>query len=81
MFDNNVLEEVHDLYTKIRKNLGMIKTERIDSKQYPYYRQPLNKFTIWTPIDGDNDDWVDPKGYLKKFPLSISKLQIKKFFK
>lgn len=78
--DNGVLLEVHDLYTKVRENLGMVKTEKIDSKQYPS-KQTLSKFTIWTPIVGDNSDWKDPNGYLKKFPLSISKLEIRNLLK
>ena len=73
--DDMVLSEVHDLYTKIRENLGMVRIERTDSKKYNN-NQTLTKFNIWTPLVGDNDDWVDPKNYLKKFPLSVSKTKI-----
>lgn len=71
--DDGLLEEIHNFYLNLRNKLGMLKVEHINSKFYHHANQTLYKSDIYTPISGDNNNWVDPEGTLKKFPLSKTK--------
>ena len=74
------LKEVLSYYNDVvRPNLGSVKIVKIDTKQFGDSEfHKLSKFYVYTAFNEDNLDWVDPKNYLKKLPVALSKERIYK---
>ena len=83
--EDKQLSKVMDAYDKLRVGGGSfasIRTINIDKKLFGGENgQFLHKFDLYTAIDTENKDWVDPKGYLKSLPIAISKNELEKILK